>query len=62
MQSTMKYRCPNLRCGVTLAIPPQMQGRKVRCGSCGQSFHVPLLTLKLPRRYNRKSDDPAQAA
>jgi len=38
---SIKFRCPNPQCRVTLAIPAPMQGQRVKCAGCGQSFLVP---------------------
>lgn len=41
MQYT-NMRCLNRECRVTLSIPAEMIGRKVRCAVCGREFLVPL--------------------
>ncbi|MDP7288980.1 MAG: hypothetical protein QGH94_13420 [Phycisphaerae bacterium] len=37
-----KYRCPNLKCRKTLAIPKEMQGKEARCNECGEMFVAPV--------------------
>ncbi len=57
MQTT-KFRCPNPECRVTLSIPAQIQGQRVRCAGCGQSFVVPPTSLKgtgITKKRNRRS-------
>jgi len=39
--SSIRFRCPNPKCRLTLHIPVQTLGRKVRCAGCGYSFLVP---------------------
>lgn len=39
--SSLKYRCPNPKCRLTLHVPVKMQGQTVRCAGCGHSFLVP---------------------
>jgi len=38
----LRVRCPNPRCRVILAIPREIQGQRVKCAGCGQSFPVPI--------------------
>jgi len=38
---SIKFRCPNPQCRVTLSIPTPMQGQRVKCAGCGESFLVP---------------------
>ena len=38
---SINFQCPNPQCRVALSIPSQMQGQRVRCAGCGQSFLVP---------------------
>ena len=37
-----KYRCPNPRCRKNLMIPPNMQGKEVRCAGCKELFVAPV--------------------
>ena len=37
-----KYRCPNPRCRKNLVIPPNMQGKEVRCAGCKELFVAPV--------------------
>lgn len=49
---SMKVRCPNAKCRVTLLIPEQLHGQQVRCAGCGEPFVVPPIlpaSLRLPR-------------
>ena len=38
---SFKFRCPNPQCRLTLCIPVQTQGKRVRCAGCGRSFLAP---------------------
>ena len=37
-----KYRCPNPKCRKNLVIPPNMQGKEVRCAECKELFAAPV--------------------
>ena len=54
MRST-KFRCPNPDCRVVLSIPAQVQGQRVRCAGCGQSFVVPPAALKTRKSAGQKT-------
>ncbi len=36
--SVRKQSCPNPRCRQQLLIPPEIQGKQVRCAKCGEVF------------------------
>ena len=46
-------RCPNPQCRVTLMIPGEMVGQKVRCADCGHSFVVPMVHTSRPAKKHR---------
>ena len=37
-----KYRCPNPKCRKNLVVPPNMQGKSVRCAGCKELFVAPV--------------------
>ena len=37
-----KHRCPNPGCRKNLVIPPNMEGKEVRCAGCKELFVVPV--------------------
>ncbi len=54
MRST-KLQCPNPKCHVTLSIPGDIRGQKVRCAGCGQSFVAPPNSIRNGRKSNGKN-------
>ena len=47
----LKLKCTNPQCRLTLVIPEEAFGQRVRCGGCGHSFVVPIPN---PRRSTKK--------
>ena len=52
--SSLKYRCPNPQCRLTLHVPGKMQGQTVRCAGCGRSFLVPPAGLTRSAKADKK--------
>jgi len=44
--SSVSFRCPNPKCRQVLVIPEDLRGLRARCAKCGQSFPLPLLSVR----------------
>ena len=50
----LQLTCPNPQCQLTLMIPGEAFGQRVRCAACGRSFVVPIARIVTPSTAKRK--------
>ena len=51
----LQLRCPNPQCRLTLTIPADALGQRVKCASCGYAFIVPVVRVTTPTKAKRKA-------
>ena len=51
---SLQLKCPNSQCRLTLTIPGEAFGQRVRCAGCGHSFVVPVVRVTTPTKAKRK--------
>lgn len=50
----LQLKCPNPQCRLTLMVPGDAFGQRVKCAACGHSFVVPVVRIESPRKAKRK--------